>query len=788
MSDLKSGTTVGGSSIWTQSNLLLMPTGDQLTYKGWIVYTENNKPSAEDIGALSLANGGIVAKNTTFQQNITVSGTVNSSQVNVSVGETISRSDNAAFLSFVRSDLTNIPVVETSVQEINSYNGNSQLLGAYTVSQMTSGGNKIALRGYKDGVQNTLFSIDTQSKQISVEQGTFRVVEGTTLSTLSATTATFSGNITAPKINLSDWSNIDPRYMTGYGKALAGSSFASVADKNDVYTINASALTDGPKGNATYVGILVNYRSIRNDGISLVQKYFDSDGVTYVRKATGSSGAYTWIGGDLLNGWSKVYDSTNKPTPLELGAAKSGVNNDITSLTALSGPLRLGGDGVNDYDAVTLRQARNMGGGTGPTQSGVMNYGVGSRRLHDSRSWIATYEVFGDGQLLSRTDYPDLWAYAQLVGAIPDSTWKTTPTQRGKYSTGDGSTTFRVPDLNGVKKNGDESGAIIGDSIPGLYGRGDGGTSSNNGLIQKNAAPNITGAMGFHGTDAQGTGATPVSASNGSLVQGNIQNKAGTSNVVAGYTSFGQVRLDASVSNAAYGRDNTTEIRTNSFIGVWVIRASGAFSAANTSFSVINGDSSAPSSGVKVYGGDVISQYSVGGNNYASATLRILAQSTGEVYPQIVSKDNRGSEPVTEIFDMRKLRDPIVMTWREAVAAGWLSFHPATSSGDDELLVTVYPDRITIDGIWRVTGNKIAPTAIMYNVLKVPDGWSDARKSMLPCMNNGSNEGAVTWLGFSRHKTTIYPIGSQSTGVGFEGWGSYNVAALIVREEWHFKR
>lgn len=787
MSDLKSGTTVGGSSIWTQSNLLLMPTGDQLTYKGWIVYTENNKPSAEDIGALSLANGGIVAKNTTFQQNITVSGTVNSSQVNVSVGETISRSDNAAFLSFVRSDLTNIPVVETSVQEINSYNGNSQLLGAYTVSQMTSGGNKIALRGYKDGVQNTLFSIDTQSKQISVEQGTFRVVEGTTLSTLSATTATFSGNITAPKINLSDWSNIDPRYMTGYGKALAGSSFASVADKNDVYTINASALTDGPKGNATYVGILVNYRSIRNDGISLVQKYFDSDGVTYVRKATGSSGAYTWIGGDLLNGWSKVYDSTNKPTPLELGAAKSGVNNDITSLTALSGPLRLGGDGVNDYDAVTLRQARNMGGGTGPTQSGVMNYGVGSKRIHDSRAWISPYEVFLDGQLLLRSQWPDLWAYAQLVGAISDSTWAANPGKRGKYTTGDGSTTFRVPDLNGVKKNGDESGYIVGDSIAGLFARGDGGVSSNNGNVLQNAAPNISGYIlpAYAGTlsiiDA-GTG--PFT-----LTPPTVSQTANLASIGSAATSRNSaVTFNANKSNAAYGRDGATEVYPNSVVGVWVVRASGGFTAANTSWAVINGDSSAPSSGVKVYGGDVISQYSVGGNNYASATLRILAQSTGEVYPQIVSKDNRGSEPVTEIFDMRKLRDPIVMTWREAVAAGWLSFHPATSSGDDELLVTVYPDRITIDGIWRVTGNKIAPTAIMYNVLKVPDGWSDARKSMLPCMNNGSNEGPVTWLGFSRHKTTIYPIGSQSTGVGFEGWGSYNVAALIVREEWHFKR
>lgn len=352
MADLKMGTTVAGSTIWSQSNLPLLPSGNRLTFKGWKVYTETDKPTAEDIGALSLANGGTVAKNTTFGQSITVADNVTATEVYLSSGETIARSGNSAFINFKRTDLTNTPVQETTVQSINAYDGNSQLMSAYTVSKLTSGGNKIYLRGYKDGIQNTLLTIDTQSQQVSVEQGTFRVVGATTLSSLNATSATISGDVSAQKITPTDWSNIDQRYMTGYMKNFTGSSFGSVVDKNDVYTINGTLLSDGPKGNATYVGILVNYRSTRNTGVSLVQKYFDNDGVTYIRKGVGSTSAYVWIGGDA-NGWSKIYDTSNKPTLVELNAAKSGINSDITSLTALSGSLRLGGDPVNDYDATT---------------------------------------------------------------------------------------------------------------------------------------------------------------------------------------------------------------------------------------------------------------------------------------------------------------------------------------------------------------------------------------------------------------------------------------------------
>jgi len=51
------------------------------------------------------------------------------------------------------------------------------------------------------------------------------------------------------------------------------------------------------------------------------------------------------------------------------------------------------------------------------------------------------------GQLVNRADYPDLWQFAQNSGNIVnDAQWSN---RKGSFSTGNGSTTFRLPDLRG---------------------------------------------------------------------------------------------------------------------------------------------------------------------------------------------------------------------------------------------------------------------------------------------------------------------------------------------------
>lgn len=275
------------------------------------------------------------------------------------------------------------------------------------------------------------------------------------------------------------------------------------------------------------------------------------------------------------------------------------------------GATPLAGDPVGDYDAATKRWVQNLvnTGTVGPTMNGVMNYGVGDFHLRDSRAYIQPYEVVSDGQLLNRADWPELWAYAQMTVPIEDADWLANPANRGKYSTGDGETTFRVPDRNGVQTG----------SISGLYARGDGGNSANDGTVQQNAAPDITGTVGANIWSVYGN---PTGAMYNGTPVADIP--VGAATTPAHFVGF-----RASLSNATYGRDNTTEVRTNSFIGVWVIRASGGFVAANTSWSVINGDAVAPANGTTVKGGKVRSVYKVGSSEYGVAELQSSVSTDG---------------------------------------------------------------------------------------------------------------------------------------------------------------
>jgi hypothetical protein len=63
MADLKAGTTIGGTLVWTQGNFPLFPTGDTLLYKTYKIYSENDKPQADDNDFVSKARGGIYSGN-----------------------------------------------------------------------------------------------------------------------------------------------------------------------------------------------------------------------------------------------------------------------------------------------------------------------------------------------------------------------------------------------------------------------------------------------------------------------------------------------------------------------------------------------------------------------------------------------------------------------------------------------------------------------------------------------------------------------------------------------------
>ncbi|WP_431482409.1 phage tail protein [Pseudomonas solani] len=101
-----------------------------------------------------------------------------------------------------------------------------------------------------------------------------------------------------------------------------------------------------------------------------------------------------------------------------------------------------------------------------------------------SRSNIPAGSAPADGQLLSRALYPDVWA-AIRDGKVPktsEATWTGDPSQRGMFTEGDGSTTFRMPDYNGKAAG----------SLGALFLRGDGALSAGvAGAIQSSRSNNL---------------------------------------------------------------------------------------------------------------------------------------------------------------------------------------------------------------------------------------------------------------------------------------------------------
>ncbi|EKK5568009.1 tail fiber domain-containing protein [Enterobacter hormaechei] len=344
-------------------------------------------------------------------------------------------------------------------------------------------------------------------------------------------------------------------------------------------------------------------------------------------KAVPASNRDNWkelvqVGITKLNGQPLLASTFNG----DLKVAEAGVNTNITQLTGLSGPLKLGGKGQSGYDAVTFDQLVGaVGTSGGASLSGVMNDFIGAVEwFNGDRTTIPSGYIPADGQLVSRTDpkTKDLWTAVEkgMFAKVSDAEWVAGPNPsagsqyRGKYSTGDGKTTFRVPDLNGIQLN----------SIRALFLRGDGGgqsvqTIGTVGEVLGSAAPNIFGAIA-----SAGTGIFQPNYSNGVFTTGNRDYNdaaAGTPNAASNIAS-----IDASKASPVYGRknanlaDGANEVRPNSVNGIWLIRANGSFQAADTEFNVISSEAVEPPSNTTLHGGIIKSRLNVAGKTRVAAS------------------------------------------------------------------------------------------------------------------------------------------------------------------------
>ena len=163
--------------------------------------------------------------------------------------------------------------------------------------------------------------------------------------------------------------------------------------------------------------------------------------------------------------------------------------------------------------------------------------------------------IASDGQLLNRADFPDLWAAvaANTYAKVTEATWITNPLVRASYTEGNGTTTFRVPDLNGIQAG----------SIKGLYARGDGYNNSS-GSVLGDAIRNITGTMGATRSFYKGHEATLGAFSQ----TDSVLNADGTGGNAAPIRLF-----DFDASRVV---PTSNENRPVSAVGVWLIRARGA--------------------------------------------------------------------------------------------------------------------------------------------------------------------------------------------------------------------
>ena len=157
-----------------------------------------------------------------------------------------------------------------------------------------------------------------------------------------------------------------------------------------------------------------------------------------------------------------------------------------------------------------------------------------------------------NGQEVNREDYPNLWEWVQQqVGfLVEESEWQSISTAHngnvGKYSVGNGSTTFRLPNLGCWVRGGGTAGTAAG-----VGGNLDAGL------------PNITGSLIDLHVQGQNW-----------RVNGAFSN--GTDYDSSGYTSGnngfnGPVYFKASDSNSIYG--NAETVQPESIIGIWLVKA-----------------------------------------------------------------------------------------------------------------------------------------------------------------------------------------------------------------------
>ncbi|KPA96900.1 phage tail fiber protein [Pseudomonas asplenii] len=186
---------------------------------------------------------------------------------------------------------------------------------------------------------------------------------------------------------------------------------------------------------------------------------------------------------------------------------------------------------------------------------------------HGARSAIPAGFMPLDGIFVYRSSFPQ--AAAKLGSALPvvtDDTWLANPDLRGNWSNGDGTTTMRLPDLNGIQSGSYGSAFLRGDGA---------GTNGTHGTIQRDqlqdhqhAMPSVTGGSG----DTSARYGTTIADLTGQTSWTYYSNAASTRNPL---TSGIHNRATEGLALSTNGRVGS-ETRPIAAVGCWIIKLFGA--------------------------------------------------------------------------------------------------------------------------------------------------------------------------------------------------------------------
>lgn len=223
------------------------------------------------------------------------------------------------------------------------------------------------------------------------------------------------------------------------------------------------------------------------------------------------------------------------------------------------GPVQLHGNAIEPLEAVTKQQLDAAAG-----------FPIGFSYGWDNRDHIPAGSGPKDGQLLSRALFPDMWARlaAGLHPMVTDTEWLADTTKMACFSSGDGSTTFRLPDWNGKHAN----------SVGAPVFRGDGKNSTGiAGRIQGDAIRNIYGEFASEFAGGRSWLGWQVGGSTNGVFKGVSEGVTSNPN----FDGTSQKTIPRVMTfDASRSVPTANENRMINLTGVWVIQlANGALNA-----------------------------------------------------------------------------------------------------------------------------------------------------------------------------------------------------------------